>query len=135
MALAARYRSGRDSLAPALMKMFGHLLLPEWKTIEVIDNTEGTVHGTTADALRDQNRCHEGPTIHFPTAPGQEPPPLTSFVSLWAGHSVGDECMADVRWVGAELFNFLPSTDDAVPGAASLLKASSHSRFMLQSSN
>jgi hypothetical protein len=24
--------------------MFGHLLLPEWKTIDVIDNTEGTVH-------------------------------------------------------------------------------------------
>jgi hypothetical protein len=33
-----------EFIAPALMKMFGHLLLPEWKTIDVIDNTEGTVH-------------------------------------------------------------------------------------------
>ena len=31
-------------IAPSLIKMFGHLLLPEWKTIDVIDNTEGTVH-------------------------------------------------------------------------------------------
>jgi Haem-NO-binding len=33
-----------EFIAPALMKMFGHLLLPEWKTIDVIDNTEATVH-------------------------------------------------------------------------------------------
>jgi hypothetical protein len=33
-----------EFLAPALMKMFGHLLLPHWTTIDVIDNTEGTVH-------------------------------------------------------------------------------------------
>src|SRR5229473_7558096 len=33
-----------EFLAPALLKMFGHLLLPEWKTIDVIDNTEGTIH-------------------------------------------------------------------------------------------
>jgi hypothetical protein len=33
-----------EFIAPALMKMFGHLLLPEWKTIDVIDNTEGAVH-------------------------------------------------------------------------------------------
>jgi hypothetical protein len=33
-----------EFIAPALMKMFGHLLLPEWKTIDVIDNTEGTIH-------------------------------------------------------------------------------------------
>jgi len=33
-----------EFIAPSLMKMFGHLLLPEWKTIDVIDNTEGTVH-------------------------------------------------------------------------------------------
>ncbi len=30
-----------EFIAPALMKMFGHLLIPEWKTIDVIDNTEG----------------------------------------------------------------------------------------------
>jgi len=33
-----------EFIAPALMKMFGHVLLPEWKTIDVIDNTEGTIH-------------------------------------------------------------------------------------------
>src|SRR5712691_13359299 len=33
-----------EFIAPALVKMFGHLLRPEWKTIDVIDNTEGTVH-------------------------------------------------------------------------------------------
>jgi hypothetical protein len=33
-----------EFIAPALIKMFGHLLWPEWKTIDVIDNTEGTVH-------------------------------------------------------------------------------------------
>ena len=33
-----------EFIAPALIKMFGHLLRPEWKTIDVIDNTEGTVH-------------------------------------------------------------------------------------------
>jgi hypothetical protein len=32
-----------EFLAPALM-MFGHLLWAEWKTIDVIENTEGTVH-------------------------------------------------------------------------------------------
>ena len=33
-----------EFIAPSLMKMFGHLLLPNWKTIDVIDHTEGTVH-------------------------------------------------------------------------------------------
>lgn len=33
-----------EFIAPTLMKMYGHLLLPEWKTIDVIDNTEETVH-------------------------------------------------------------------------------------------
>ena len=33
-----------EFMAPALLKMFGHLLRPEWKTIDVIDHTEGTVH-------------------------------------------------------------------------------------------
>jgi len=33
-----------EFIAPALVKMFGHLLRPEWKTIDVFDNTEGTVH-------------------------------------------------------------------------------------------
>ena len=33
-----------EFIAPALLKMFSHLLRPEWKTIDVICNTEGTVH-------------------------------------------------------------------------------------------
>jgi predicted hydrocarbon binding protein len=33
-----------EFIAPALMKMYGHLMRLEWKTIDVIDNTEGTVH-------------------------------------------------------------------------------------------
>jgi len=33
-----------EFIAPTLMKMFGHLLRPEWKTIDIIGNTEGTIH-------------------------------------------------------------------------------------------
>ena len=33
-----------EFIAPTLMKLHGHLLLPEWKTIDVIDHTEGTIH-------------------------------------------------------------------------------------------
>ncbi len=33
-----------EFIAPTLMKMHGHLMRPEWKTIDVIDNTEGTIH-------------------------------------------------------------------------------------------
>ena len=29
-----------EFIAPTLMKLHGHLLLPEWKTIDVIDHTE-----------------------------------------------------------------------------------------------
>jgi hypothetical protein len=32
-----------DFVAPSLIKMFGHLLLPDWKTIDIIDNTVHTV--------------------------------------------------------------------------------------------
>jgi Haem-NO-binding len=31
-------------IVPSLLRMYGHLLKPEWGTIDVIDNTEGTVH-------------------------------------------------------------------------------------------
>ena len=31
-------------IVPALLKMFGHLLLAEWRTIDVIEHTETTVH-------------------------------------------------------------------------------------------
>jgi hypothetical protein len=31
-----------EFITPALLNMFGHLLRAEWKTIDVIDHTEGT---------------------------------------------------------------------------------------------
>jgi hypothetical protein len=31
-------------IVPSLMRMYGHLLKAEWKAIDVIDRTEGTVH-------------------------------------------------------------------------------------------
>jgi hypothetical protein len=31
-------------IVPSLLRMYGHLLKPEWGAIDVIDNTEGTVH-------------------------------------------------------------------------------------------
>jgi hypothetical protein len=33
-----------EFIVPSLMKMYGHLLKPAWKAIDVIDHTEGTVH-------------------------------------------------------------------------------------------
>jgi hypothetical protein len=49
-----------EFIAPALMKMFGHLLLPEWKTIDVIDNTEATVHSV----VRTKNPGAKLPELH-----------------------------------------------------------------------
>ena len=31
-------------IVPSLVRIYGHLLKPEWKTIDVIDHTEATVH-------------------------------------------------------------------------------------------
>jgi hypothetical protein len=53
-------------IAPALIKMFGHLLLPEWKTIDIIDNTEGTIHSV----VRAKN-------------PGAKPPELQTERRSW----------------------------------------------------
>lgn len=33
-----------EFIVPDLIKMYGHLMRPEWTTIDVIENTEGTVH-------------------------------------------------------------------------------------------
>lgn len=48
-----------EFIVPDLVKMFGHLLKPEWRTIDVIDHTERTVHAV----VRVQN-------------PGASPPQL-----------------------------------------------------------
>lgn len=31
-------------MVPSLLRMYGHLLRPEWRAIDVIEHTEGTVH-------------------------------------------------------------------------------------------
>jgi predicted hydrocarbon binding protein len=33
-----------EFMAPSLLRMYGHLLKPEWKSLDVIEHTEGTVH-------------------------------------------------------------------------------------------
>ena len=51
---------------PALMKTFGHLLQPQWRTIDVIEHTEATVHavvrvknpGSKPPELRTVRRGH-----------------------------------------------------------------------------
>jgi hypothetical protein len=61
-------------IVPSLMRMYGHLLRPEWRAIDVIDHTEGTVHavvrtknpGAKPPRLKTQrlspNEVHEGGT-------------------------------------------------------------------------
>jgi hypothetical protein len=33
-----------EFIVPALLKMYGHLLKPDWKCLDVIEHTEGTMH-------------------------------------------------------------------------------------------
>jgi hypothetical protein len=33
-----------EFIVPSLLKMYGHLLKPDWKSLDVIEHTEGTVH-------------------------------------------------------------------------------------------
>jgi len=33
-----------EFLTPSLLSMYGHLLLPQWTSLDVIEHTEGTVH-------------------------------------------------------------------------------------------
>jgi len=33
-----------EFIVPSLLKMYGHLLKPNWKSLDVIEHTEGTVH-------------------------------------------------------------------------------------------
>lgn len=41
---AAVLESFGEFITPALIKMYGHLLGPAWTALDVIENTEGTVH-------------------------------------------------------------------------------------------
>ena len=61
-----------------------------------------------AAAPPDQTRCHEGPRF-ISTVPRQKPPaPHLIRFPVWPAILCGAECRANVRWLGAELFNFLP---------------------------
>jgi len=49
-----------EFIVPALLKMYGHLLKPDWKCLDVIEHTEGTMHtvvrASDKDALPPQLR-------------------------------------------------------------------------------
>jgi hypothetical protein len=42
--VAALLEDFGEFIVPELMKMNGHLLLPQWKTLDVIEHTEATIH-------------------------------------------------------------------------------------------
>ena len=42
--VAALLEKFGEFIVPELMKMNGHLLLPQWKTLDVIEHTEATIH-------------------------------------------------------------------------------------------
>jgi hypothetical protein len=44
LASGALLESYGEFIAPALIKLYGHLLKPAWRTLDVIGNTERTVH-------------------------------------------------------------------------------------------
>jgi Haem-NO-binding len=79
-----------EFITPALMKMFGHLLLPEWKTIDVIDNTEGTVHsvvraknpGTKPPELQTVRRSYDEVVLIY-TSPARCAPSLSASERAW----------------------------------------------------
>src|SRR5947199_10018629 len=50
-----------EFIAPALFKLHGHLLLPQWKTIDVIEHTEGTIHSLV------RSKDHASNTLHWTT--------------------------------------------------------------------
>ena len=42
-----------EFLVPSLMKMYGHLLKPNWKSLDVIEHTEATVHTVVRSSDKD----------------------------------------------------------------------------------
>lgn len=57
--IAATLEDFGEFITPSLMGMYGHLIKPNWRTLDVIENTEGTIHSV----VRVQN-------------PGAKPPRL-----------------------------------------------------------
>jgi len=47
-------------IAPSLMNIYGHLIKAEWKTIDVIDKTEETIH----NVVREQTPGAKPPVLH-----------------------------------------------------------------------
>lgn len=42
-----------EFIVPSLLKMYGHLLKPDWKSLDVIEHTEGTVHTVVRTSDKD----------------------------------------------------------------------------------
>jgi len=42
-----------EFIVPSLLKMYGHLLKPNWKSLDVIEHTEGTVHAVVRTSDKD----------------------------------------------------------------------------------
>ena len=57
--IAATLEDFGEFITPSLMGMYGHLIKPNWRALDVIENTEGTIHSV----VRVQN-------------PGAKPPKL-----------------------------------------------------------
>jgi Haem-NO-binding len=50
-----------EFIVPSLLKMYGHLLKPGWKTLDVINHTEGTVHTVVPSKIPEPNRRFSKP--------------------------------------------------------------------------
>jgi hypothetical protein len=48
-----------EFVAPSLLKMYANLILPQWKTIDVIHETEGTIHAV----VRQRNKSAKPPKL------------------------------------------------------------------------
>lgn len=42
-----------EFIAPSLLTMYANLILPRWKTIDLIDETEGTIHAVVRQRVKD----------------------------------------------------------------------------------
>jgi hypothetical protein len=42
-----------EFIVPSLLKMYGHLIKPNWKSLDIIEHTEGTVHAV--DRVNDKD--------------------------------------------------------------------------------
>lgn len=80
-----------EFITPSLMKMYGHLLQPHWKSLDVIEHTEGTVHtvvrlknpGATPPQLSTSRPSPEEVVLHY-TSPRQ-----MCFLAVGIGRALG----------------------------------------------